>query len=112
MITKRIKLIDLIEAGNFKPPFHISVTFKGKHFTAKIDKDGFVLMNGKRYTSLSMAGGIVRSIVSGKSTDGLLYRRVNGWTFWKFKAKTGEIIPIDILRKQYVQIINTDTRSC
>lgn len=101
MTARRVKLADLIEAGIIKPPFPIHVSFKGKKFSAKIDKDGFVLMDGKRHTSLSIAGGIVRAAVSGKPDDGLPYRRVNGWTFWRFKDADGQSRPVDELRKRY-----------
>jgi len=101
MTGKRIKLVDLIEAGIIKPLFSIHVTFKGKDFTAEIDKDGFILMDGKRHTSLSVAGGIVRAKVSGKPADGLPYRRANGWTFWKFVDEDGQVKKIDILRARH-----------
>ncbi len=101
MSDKRIKLADLIEAGIIKPPFPIHVNFKGKNFSAEIDKDGFVLMDDKRHTSLSIAGGIVRATVSGKPDDGLPYRRANGWTFWRFTDADGQTRPIDELRKKF-----------
>jgi hypothetical protein len=101
MTGKRIKLVDLIEAGIIKPLFPIYVTFKGQDFTAIIDKDGFILIEGKRHTSLSVAGGVVRAQVSGKPSDGLPYRRANGWTFWKFKDKDGQSKQMDELRKRY-----------
>ncbi len=101
MNDKRIKLADLIEAGIIKPPFPIHVTFKGRDFSAEIDSDGFVLMGGKRHTSLSIAGGIVRATVSGKPDDGLPYRRVNGWTFWRYIDAGGQAKPVDALRKKY-----------
>lgn len=101
MSDKRIKLADLIEARIITPPFPIHVNFKGKDFTAEIDPDGFVLMDGKRHTSLSIAGGIVRATVSGKPDDGLPYRRVNGWTFWRYTDAKGQAKPVDELRKKY-----------
>lgn len=103
MMSRRIKLSDLIEAGIIKPPFSIHVRFKGKDFSAKIDKDGFVLLAGKRHTSLSIAGGIIRAAVSGKPAGGVPYRHVNGWTFWKFKDADGEKKPVDTLRERYIE---------
>ena len=103
MRRKRIKLIDLIEAGLIKPPFSIHANFKRKDFSAEIDKDGFVLLDDRRYTSLSIAGGMVRASLSGKPSDGLPYRRVNGWDFWKFKDSNGHMISINELRKQWIE---------
>lgn len=101
MRDKRIKLAALIETGIIKPNFPIHVNFRGKGFRAEIDSDGFVLMNGKRHTSLSIAGGIVRATVSGKPDDGLPYRRVNGWTFWRYIDEDGQTKLVDDLRKKY-----------
>ena len=98
---KRIKLEDLIEAGIIKPEFPIHAKIKGRNFFAEIDGDGFVLLEGKRRTSLSMAGGIVRAMVSGKPDDGLPYRRVNGWTFWHYTDTKGRSCRMDVLRKRY-----------
>lgn len=106
MTDRRIKLSDLIEAGIIKPPFAIHARFKGKDFKAKIDKDGFVLLDGKRHTSLSVAGGIVRATVSGKPADGLPYRRVNGWTFWKFRDADGQTKSVDELRKRLDETVS------
>lgn len=88
-MMKRLKLIDLIDSGVIETPLKIHGNFKGKHFNAEIDKDGFVLLNGKRYTSLSLAAGAVRAEISGKPADGMPYRRANGWTFWKMKTPEG-----------------------
>ena len=97
----RVKLEDLIEAGIIEPGFPIHAKFKGRNFSAVIDRDGFVLFEGKRRTSLSVAGGIVRAMVSGKPDDGLPYRRVNGWTFWRYTDVKGEIRRMDELRKRF-----------
>lgn len=101
MAKKRVKLVDLIEAGIISSPFSIHARFKGELFNATVDKDGFIIFSGKRYTSLSIAGGIVRASISGKPADGLDYRRVNGWSFWKFFDATKTERPIDDLRRIY-----------
>ena len=100
-MSRRVKLENLIEAGIIKPDFPIHANFKGRNFSAEIDRDGFVLLEGKRRTSLSVAGGIVRAMVSGKPDDGLPYRRVNGWTFWRYTNAKGESRRMDELRKRF-----------
>ena len=100
-MTKRVTLEDLINANIIKAQFSVHVNFKGYSFSAEIDKDGFVLLEGKRYTSLSMAGGIVRAKISGKPKDGLPYHRVNGWTFWHYTDDSGKSKKVDELRKQF-----------
>jgi hypothetical protein len=60
-MSKRVSLENLIEANLINPPFPIWVKYKGQRFDAEIDQHGFVQMDGKPYTSLSLAGGTVRS---------------------------------------------------
>lgn len=100
-MTKRVTLENLLNAKIIKAPFSIHARFKGQDFFAQIDKDGFVLLEGKRHTSLSVAGGIVRAKISGKPEDGLAYRRVNGWTFWRYIDDNGISKKMDYLRKLY-----------
>lgn len=102
---KRVSLEDLIEAKIIKPPFPIWVKYKGQKFDAEIDQHGFVQMEGKPYTSLSLAGGIVRAKISGKPSDGLAYRRVNGWTFWSYTNCKGSNLKLNCLRNAYKQLI-------
>ncbi|MCO7727384.1 hypothetical protein CN884_19320 [Ochrobactrum sp. 30A/1000/2015] len=100
-MSKRTNLRDLINAGIIDLPFHIHVCFKGNNFSAEIDKDGFVILEGRRYTSLSVAGGIVRAMISGKPADGMAYRRVNGWSFWEFRDTKGQYQKMYVLRERY-----------
>ena len=73
---KRVKLVNLIEKGIIKTPFKIEASFKGSKFSATIDSDGFILLENKRYTSLSIAAGIIKAQVSGAPNDGLEYRQI------------------------------------
>lgn len=107
-MTKRVTLEHLLKAKIIKAPFSIHVRFKGQDFSAQIDGDGFVLLEGKRHTSLSIAGGIVRAKISGKPEDGLAYRRVNGWTFWHYIDDNGISKKMDHLRKMYSESLVVD----
>ena len=95
---QRVKLSHLIEAGVFKPPLTIYASFKGHNFSAVIEPDGFVLMDGRRFTSLSLAAGHIRAMITGPASDGLPYRRANGWSFWHYKDKKGELQSMAQLR--------------
>lgn len=99
---KRLRLIDLIEAGIITPPFKVYCCFKKHEFVAEIDQDGFLMLEGKRYTSLSVAAGVVRAKISGKPKDGLPYRRANGWTFWSYLDKKGQLQKMDNLREEFL----------
>ena len=98
-MPRRITLQNLIDTHVIEVPFRIFGTFKGENFSAEIDKDGFILFEGKRYTSLSVTAGIIRAKLSGKPKDGLAYRRANGWIFWHYIDKHGNKKKVDELRK-------------
>lgn len=102
-MKKRISLTDLIEKNIIKPNHKIYSKFKGNEFIAKIDKEGFVILDGKRYTSLSIAAGNIKSKINGKPKDGRPYIRVNGWSFWKYKNGS-KIEPMDNLRQTFHKI--------
>ena len=44
---------------------------------------------------------MVRATVSGRPDDGLAYRRVNGWTFWRYTDAKGQSRRMDVLRQRY-----------
>ena len=62
--------------------------YKGKDYKAWISGNGKIKYNGKWYDSPSDVGSVVRG---GKST--------NGWRFWKYKSKSGELVYLSELRK-------------
>lgn len=62
--------------------------YKGKDYKAWISGNGKIKYNGKWYDSPSDVGSVVRD---GKST--------NGWRFWKYKNKSGELVYLSELRK-------------
>ncbi|HUS88457.1 MAG TPA: hypothetical protein VMW91_03660 [Desulfosporosinus sp.] len=62
--------------------------YKGKMYKAWIFSNGRIRYDGKIYDSPSTVGSVVRG---GKST--------NGWRFWKYKNKSGELVYLSELRK-------------
>jgi hypothetical protein len=66
----------------------IYVNYKGNEYKAWVNRNGRIRVNGKRFDSPSMAG----LAVTKKQT-------MNGWRFWKYKNKDGELVYIDQLRK-------------
>lgn len=103
-MSRQVKLENLIAEKIITAPFKIFAKFKGQHFIAEIDKDGFIIFEEKRYTSLSIAAGIVRAKLSGQPKDGFPYRRANGWTFWHYNDLDGNRKKIDELRSYYRQV--------
>jgi hypothetical protein len=68
----------------------IYATYKGKDYKAKVRPNGEIEMipGGQLYDTPSAAA---KAIVD--------RRTVNGWKFWKYKDKNGELVYIDQLRK-------------
>ena len=68
----------------------IYATYKGKDYKAKVLPNGVIelMPSKKRFDSPSLAG----IAVTKKKT-------LNGWKFWKYKDKDGQLVYIDQLRK-------------
>jgi len=66
----------------------LRATVKGVKYEARLRKDGTINLGGRVYNSPSMAG------------KNALGRKVNGWTFWRFKNDKGEWVFLDELRKK------------
>ena len=85
-----------VKAGNAERPLKgvfsggkvIYANYKGKEYKAWVNRLGRIRVNGKRYDTPT---GAAKAIV-GRGT-------INGWRFWKYKDKTGDLIAISNLRK-------------
>ena len=76
--------------GLLRDDQRIYCSYKGKDYVARVMPSGTIKMipSGQCFDSPSMAG----IAVTKKKT-------MNGWRFWKYKDKTGELVYIDKLRK-------------
>ncbi len=71
------------------PSAEIRANYKGKEYSATIDDQGKIVLNGTVYNSLSAAGVAVID----RST-------VNGWTFWKYQNPKGKWVVLkELLEK-------------
>ena len=95
-ITSGNELKLLISARLIRPPFELHRTTLGKSLSARIETDGSVTFQEKRFRSLSMAGRAARIAAGfrGKNSN------TNGWDFWRFIDADGEVRKIDFLRKR------------
>jgi predicted type IV restriction endonuclease len=96
-----ISLQQLVASGIIKPPQRIIAHYKGQTLEARILRDGAVEFNGKKYNSLSVAGGVARVVVSGPPSSGADYYSTNGWTFWQYQEASGQLHPLDHWRELY-----------
>ncbi len=74
--------------GIFKGGKVLYAQYKGKEYKAWLKANGGIRLNGTVYNSPSSAGDAI--IKKGA---------VNGWNFWKYKDKNGNLIAIKNLRK-------------
>jgi hypothetical protein len=66
----------------------IYANYKGKEYKAKVLPSGSIKFNGKLYSSPS---GVAKAIIDRGA--------VNGWSFWKYKDRSGNLVAIGNLRK-------------
>jgi len=66
----------------------IYASYKGKEYKAKVLPSGSIKFNGKLYSSPT---GAAKTIIERGA--------VNGWNFWKYKNKAGNLVAISRLRK-------------
>jgi hypothetical protein len=74
--------------GFFPGGKRLYATYKGKDYKAWVYGGGSIKLNGIRYDNPSAAA---KKIISRGG--------VNGWSFWKYKDKNGNLVAIKHLRK-------------
>jgi hypothetical protein len=74
--------------GYFPEGKVIHADYKGKEYKGWVYSNGRIKVKGKIFDSPSLAGLAITK-----------KRTMNGWRFWKYKEKNGELIYIDKLRK-------------
>jgi len=87
-LTGRAKAVNRPLKGLLRNYQRIYANYKGKEFKAKVLPSGSVKFNDKIYDSPS---GAAKNIIERGA--------VNGWNFWKYKDKSGNLVPLKKLRK-------------
>ena len=82
--SKRTPVLASLEVA----PKELVATYKGAPYSATVNPDGTITVNGKTFNSPSRAG----KAVTGKEVD--------GWTFWSYTKEDGSFEKIDALRKR------------
>ena len=94
-----VSLGQLISSGILRVPFEIEHNFRGTNVSARIEAANRIVFAGAVCDSLSMAGGMARTSVSGPY-PGRDYPQTNGWTFWEYRSPDGTLHPLDDLRRE------------
>jgi len=69
-------------------PIKLRARFKGQTIRAAVRRDGSVRLNGKVFTSPSLAGAAACKMPT-----------CNGWTFWQYERAPGDWVQLDALRR-------------
>jgi hypothetical protein len=85
---KRAPGADLPLKGLLRNGQGIYAEYKGKSYHAVVYSSGLIRFDRRMYETPSAAG---MAIVN--------RRTCNGWAFWKYKDKTGQLLPLAALRK-------------
>jgi len=94
----------LVAEGILKLPAEVISHYRKHDLHARIEKDGSVVFEGKRYKSLSTAGGMARKPFHRGDLKGKPYPQTNGWLFWHVHDdETGKLVPLDVLRERYLE---------
>lgn len=89
-ILKRgeLPLRGLLQKGSLRHGQGIYSSYKGKTYKAVVYHSGIIKLQGKTYESPSAAAKAI--IDRGQR---------NGWKFWKYKNKSGELVPLSELKE-------------
>jgi hypothetical protein len=74
-------------AGYVTKSFRLYARHKGKRIRATVRKNGMISLQGKLFSSPSLAG----AFAVGRAT-------CNGWTFWRYERAPGDWVTLDSLR--------------
>lgn len=96
-------MIGLIDAGVIDPPFELERLYLDRRLTAQIEADGSVTCDGRNFATLSSAASYARSTCSRSSTDGSKKLPSNGWSFWQFRNRHGELVRMRDLRVRFLE---------
>jgi len=84
--TKREKGRKAVLSKYISHPFLIKLKFNNKTFRGKVQKNGVIIVNKKKFTSPSLAAKYI------------VKYHVDGWHKWKYERSPGEWVLIDKLR--------------
>lgn len=108
--TKRVRSKDerettlkqLLASGFLQAPLPLQGRYAGQTFTAVASADGATLFEGKTYDRPSGAGRAAKASVRGADAPESVLA-TDGWAFWCAQDDNGAWIPLEELRRRYVE---------
>lgn len=98
-VTKGEMLGELVQRGVLKAGTKLLGNYRGRDIEAELSGDGTILLNGKRYSTPSAAGGHVKSVLTGKQ-----YCPTDGWKFWRYRDDRGNLVMLREAREKYLKL--------
>ena len=98
-----VLLTGLIAAGVIQPPLDLERRYLDQRLKARIDPDGNVTCMGRVFSTLSSAASYARSTCSGPLGPDSHRLSSNGWTFWQYRTKAGELESMRSLRRRFLR---------
>ena len=92
----RVRLRDLIDAGFLKAPLKLRKCYLGTDLEADLQPGGAISFQGNEYAAPSSAATDAASQVTGEE------RAIDGWAFWQYQEVSGNWVPLDVARQQYL----------
>ncbi len=86
----------LIQEGVLSAPLELTGEYRGQTLRARLLEDGTVLFDGKRHKSPSGAASHAKGTVTGHPMP------TDGWSFWHYKNRLGELASLDRARQEYL----------
>ena len=96
-------LIGLIDAGVIRPPLELERTYLDRQLKARIEADGRVTCMGKSFCTLSSAASFARATCAESLIAGTHELSSNGWAFWQYRTREGQLVDIGRLRRRYLR---------
>ncbi len=93
----------LIEAGVIVPPLKLERMYLQRRLKAQIEPDGTVICMGRAFHTLSSAASHARGTCTDLLGEGSHQLSSNGWAFWQFRNKEGELESIGSLRRRFLR---------
>jgi len=97
-------LSGLIDAGVIDTPFEIERRYDDQRLTAQVEADGSVSCMGRNFGTLSSAASFARSTCpDAPATPGSRKLPSNGWSFWQYRSRNGELRTMRHLRRRFLK---------
>ena len=87
---------ELIWEAVLQAPLELTAEYRGQTLKAELLANGAILFEGKQYKSPWGAAEDAKGTVTGRPMP------TDGWEFWHYRHQSGELVPLDAARQEYL----------